>query len=364
MELEPALVAIAYHHATIDHVTIMTHNEPPNRNKEGRASREPLLGFLEQLSAKDYSCLERALPDTPLFHAAARLGHKLARAQDTRDAVEDSVTQLLDDFVCIAAQEDPRSPKQQTPPVLAAVVEELERMVEQLDELTRHIHDEHKRAITSLEHKEHRLAIISHELKTPLTVIRSYAEFISDEAPIQSADDADHILLAANQIFMVIETLQDEARFVHTPPSPQPTPVDLLSLARSVTRDSLHRDVVRLGRFFAPAQISSDGYILRKLLINLRNLGLTISVGVSFTLNISEDDDRGDISFYIDIPKQQCDRLILDALLQRGSASNRSIIAEVMFSNMCTLAKALGGRVSCLVGGDKVRLQALIAPPF
>lgn len=341
----------------------MTQDELPNLNKEGRASRTPLLRFLEQLSARDYSCLDTASPDTPIFHAAARLGAKLARAQHERDAVEESVTQLLDDFVCIAAQEDPLSPKQEAPPELAAVVTELERMVSHLDELTQHISDEYNRAISSLQHKEHRLAIISHELKTPLTVIRSYTEFINDEADPRIRHDTDKILRATSQIFMVIETLQDEARFVHTPPVAQLAPIDLLSLCRSITRDSLRRNI-RLGRFFAPAQISADGYLLRKLLTNLRNLGLTLSLGFHFALDVCEDDERGDINFSIDIPTNHCDRLLLDILQRRGDHANKAIIAQVMLDNMRTLAAALGGRASCLIGTKQIRIQAIIASPF
>ena len=140
------------------------------------------------------------------------------------------------------------------------------------------------------------LDCVSHELKTPLAVLRSAAENLSKDAPAGRANLAGEILTATSRLDRVVANLLNQTRLESGAVKPQPDwcdARDLISAARRGLGDALAGRPVRIEIPADMPLFMADAPLMEQVLTNLLlNAALYTPAGSPLLLTAGVDDRR------------------------------------------------------------------------
>jgi two-component system sensor histidine kinase BaeS len=220
---------------------------------------------------------------------------------------------------------------------------------------------------TARGHERAFLLSVSHDLRTPLTSIRGYAEAIKDgmvEDPVEQARAGSIIAAEARRLERLVADLLDLARLDTHQFSLHPRPVD----ARSVVYDAvagfvpsardwgLRLEVVQGD----PAPLDADPERLAQITANLVENALKYAHS---TVRVDVDRRDGHIELRVDddgpgIPVADRD-LVFQRLYTARDAPGRKVGTGIGLAIVHELAGAMGGEASCEpldVGGTRFRV--------
>jgi signal transduction histidine kinase len=220
---------------------------------------------------------------------------------------------------------------------------------------------------TARGHERAFLLSVSHDLRTPLTSIRGYAEAITDgmmEDPVEQARAGSIIAAEARRLERLVADLLDLARLDAHQFSLNPRPVD----ARTVVYDAvagfvpsardwgLRLEVVRGD----PAPLDADPERLAQITANLVENALKYARS---TVRVDVDRRDGQVELRVDddgpgIPVEDQDR-VFQRLYTARDAPGRKVGTGIGLAIVHELAGAMGGDASCEpldAGGTRFRV--------
>jgi two-component system, OmpR family, sensor kinase len=193
------------------------------------------------------------------------------------------------------------------------------------------------------------LLSVSHELKTPLTAIRGYAEGVTDEA-FEPQEAADIIAVEAARLERLVRDLLDLARMNRTDFSIHREPIDLAEIARDVVRryEGQAREFEVTLEAFAPTEAPAIGdhdrvlQVASNLVENALRLtppGGVVRVGAEQGALVVEDSGPG-------LQEEELPHAFERFFLYSRYASDRSVGTGLGLSIVKELTQGMGGSVA------------------
>ena len=145
------------------------------------------------------------------------------------------------------------------------------------------------------------LDLVAHELKTPLAVIKAYAEILEAQAEALPASDTarqvvGHLLEQAEVMAALIEQVLDVQRLRRGRLPLEISRVDLLELAREVAEAVQHttrQHVLRVVADRPPGVVRADRLRLRQVLVNLIENAVKYSAGGEVVVEVRGEERDG-----------------------------------------------------------------------